>query len=427
MDAPSTFPRFPERFPELLAPAGDARRLAVALNYGADAVYLGATEHSLRAAAKGFTLEELPGAIAQAHARGARLYLALNVLAQTRHLGAIRELLQGLARFTEPPDALIIADPGVFDLATEHAPAIPRHISTQANTANLAAAKFWARQGANRIIPARELDCTELRALAMQSPLEIEAFIHGAQCMAVSGRCLLSAFLHNRSGNLGRCSHACRYEYRPYQLEEAKRAGEPLWELDDCAPEQPVSAGYSTLLAAEDLCLAGYLRWFARVGIAGLKIEGRTKSPGWLARVVDGYATALATLRATGRYDAPALLAELDQATARTHGTGFFLPQGRRAIRTPAPPTSRLVAEILAHEGDTLVLASKLAFQQDDTLALLLPGLRRPSLGPVSLEKPGGEAVAQVHPGTEIHLRAAALPELFKDQDPTGLFLLARA
>ena len=187
--------------PELLAPAGDLEKLKMAVLYGADAVYLGASDFSLRAQAHNFNDDELAAAVEFAHAHGVKVYLAVNVYAHEQHLPALRRFLPQAAALGV--DAFIIADSGVFRLAGELAPGVERHISTQAASSNSQTAQFWLDLGASRVVLAREVSLAECAQIARAVPIELEIFVHGAVCMAYSGRCLLSSFLCGRSANLG--------------------------------------------------------------------------------------------------------------------------------------------------------------------------------------------------------------------------------
>ncbi|MDD4952151.1 MAG: U32 family peptidase, partial [Desulfovibrionaceae bacterium] len=276
--------------PELLVPAGDMEMLETAAVYRADAVYLGGPELNLRAGARGFGFKALPRALDFARARGMRVYFCLNAYPRQGQLGLVDQYLDQLAE--AGPDALIVSDLGVADRARKRVPHIPLHVSTQANTTNSAALAFWREFGARRVNLARETDARALRDILLGRPgLEIEMFVHGAVCMALSGRCLLSAGLNARSANLGLCSHACRFEYRvsSYTVEEKTRPGLDVWE----ARRLDNDGAYSALFAARDLCLAHYLGWFARLGVSALKIEGRTRSSACLAQVADAYRSAL--------------------------------------------------------------------------------------------------------------------------------------
>ena len=317
----------PDFFPELLAPAGNLEKLRTAFFYGADAVYLGgeAGESSLnlRAGCEGFGARELAEGLRTAKEHGGRVYYCLNSMPMEqdmRHLPPVIEETASLG-----VDGFIIADPGVLRLARKYAPSVPVHLSTQANTTNGEAVRFWAERGVSRVNLARELSFKEIEAVRQACPdVELEVFVHGAMCLAVSGQCLLSAWLNGRPANAGRCTQPCRFEYRPvtgmeeggagfeqpldaggeggsgleamrgipctYTVEERTRPGEPLWSVNR-------EGAFTNIWAPDDLCLLPWLPWFIRMGITALKIEGRMKGPGYVAHVVDVYGSALRTLR----------------------------------------------------------------------------------------------------------------------------------
>ncbi len=383
---------------ELLAPAGTPAKAAMALHFGAQAIYLGGPDLSLRQAAGGFSLEELHATTALAHAHGARVYYALNILAHHRHLDAIARRLDELASCAI--DALIVADPGILAEAKRRLPHLPMHISTQANTSNAWAVRFWQEHGARRVNLARELSAGAIRAIRRACPeMELEIFVHGAQCMAISGQCLLSAYLLGRSGNHGECAHPCRYDYtvRALALEERYRPGDMLWELVE-------EEEFSQILASDDLCLLHALPWCARHGITALKIEGRTKSLAYLATVTDIYATALQDL-AAGTFHPRRFWPELARIASRPLSTGFFAPQRRRLPLPFLPLAAALrVQEALGH--GRFRAAVLLRLEAKTPLELVLPGLRRPRLDDYGLETETGEARTTVHSGTTIILRS---------------------
>ena len=196
--------------PELLVPASSLEVLKVAVVFGADAVYIGGEAFGLRAKAKNFSMEEIKEGIAFAHAHGVRVYVTANILAHNRDLEGVRAYFEELKNVG--PDALIISDPGVYQIAVEVCPEIERHISTQANNTNYGTYLFWHRLGAKRVVSARELSLEELKEIRRQIPdeMEIETFVHGAMCISYSGRCLLSNFFTGRDANQGACTHPCR-------------------------------------------------------------------------------------------------------------------------------------------------------------------------------------------------------------------------
>ena len=391
-----------KKLPELLAPAGNADKLATALTYGADAVYLGGQALSLRAKTEGFSFPELRKAAALAHGKGARVYFALNLLAWEEHLPIVESYLEELGDIDI--DGVIIADPGIVAMARKRIPHIPVHISTQANTSNSATARFWLDQGARRVNVARELGAGRIRAMASKVPeLEFEVFVHGAMCMAVSGRCLLSAHLTRRSGNLGHCTHPCRFDYKvtAVRLEERLRPGMDTWELRD-------GGDFSQIMAAEDLCLIKYLNWFRNNGIASLKIEGRMKTPSYLAQVTDVYRTALDDLTA-GNFRPGLYLGELQELATRPLSSAFFTPEP--VIQRPAlsrTMTRNIVGRIIEPAGpDAWVMDVKHRFETDAPLEILLPGLRRPVLtrSDYGVENAEGLRLDTVHGGMRVTLR----------------------
>ncbi len=297
--------------PELLAPAGSLSKLKLAFYYGADAVYLGGKSFSLRNSAENFTDNELAEAISYAHVRGRRIYAAVNIFARNddfrqlqAHLGLLADL---------HADAVLVSDPGVFRLARRTTPSLPVHISTQANTLNAEAARFWYEQGASRVVLARELSLAEIAEIHAAVPdLELEAFIHGAMCISYSGRCYLSDYLNGRSSNRGVCAQPCR---NAYEIRTMGEGGEWLRCEED---------GKGTyLLNSKDLNMSAHLEALRAAGVCSMKIEGRMKSEYYLATVVNTYRRILDM----GYSDA--LVAELETITHREYTTAYAF--GRNA------------------------------------------------------------------------------------------------
>ncbi|MBP3579209.1 MAG: U32 family peptidase [Lachnospiraceae bacterium] len=277
--------------PELLIPASSLEVLKVAVLYGADAVYIGGEMYGLRAKAKNFSREDMAEGIRFAHEHGKKVYVTANITAHNRDLEGVAEYFRELSCLdvTEDgtpirPDALIISDPGVFDLAKEHAPEIDVHISTQANNVNYGTYRFWHRMGATRVVSARELSLAEIKELRENIPedLEIETFIHGAMCISYSGRCLLSNYFTGRDANLGACTHPCRWKY--YLMEE-NRPGEylPVFENDRG----------TYIFNSKDLCMIEYIPEIVDAGIDSLKVEGRMKTALYVAAVARTYRRAI--------------------------------------------------------------------------------------------------------------------------------------
>ena len=299
--------------PELLAPAGDLEKLRMAILYGADAVYLGGRDFSLRAGAGNFSLPEMAEGISFAHARGARVLAAVNIFAHNQDLEKLPAYLGQLKELNV--DGLIVADPGVIRLARQLVPQMPLHLSTQANNVNWASLQFWAKQGIKRVVLGRELTLSEIRQIREKVQLELEVFIHGAMCLSYSGRCYLSRYFNDRDANQGDCSQPCRWRYR---LQEEKRPGQYL------PVEQDEHGTY--LLSSKDLCLLPYLPDLVQAGLNSFKIEGRMKSIHYVATVVRAYRLALDaywTDPLNYRLD-PALLAELDKVSHRKYTTAFL-------------------------------------------------------------------------------------------------------
>ena len=311
--------------PELLIPASSLEVLKVAILYGADAVYIGGEMYGLRAKAKNFSREDMAEGIKFAHAHGKKVYVTANITAHNRDLEGVAEYFRELscldvAEDGTPvrPDALIISDPGVFDLAKEHAPEIDVHISTQANNVNYGTYRFWHRMGATRVVSARELSLAEIKELRENIPaeLEIETFIHGAMCISYSGRCLLSNYFTGRDANLGACTHPCRWKY--YLMEE-NRPGEylPVFENDRG----------TYIFNSKDLCMIEYIPEIVDAEIDSLKVEGRMKTALYVAAVARTYRRAIDDF-----FEDPAKYQEnleyyreeIAKCTYRQFTTGFF-------------------------------------------------------------------------------------------------------
>jgi U32 family peptidase len=299
--------------PELLVPAGDMAKLKTALDFGADAVYLGTDRFGLRAHAGNFSLQQLAEARNLTRDRGKRLYLTLNAFLRPSDLVPLSDLLQELRLLDL--DAYIVSDPGVISLVRRIDPRRPIHLSTQANTTNAAAAAFWKGAGVSRVNLARELTLAEIGEIGSAVDMELEVFVHGAMCIAWSGRCLLSAALTGRSANEGACAHPCRWRY---SLMEETRPGEYF-------PIEEDSAG-TYILNSRDLCLIEHLPELLKAGATSLKIEGRMKSLYYVAAVTRVYRAALDRYLEdpeSWRCD-PAWLEELDKVSHRPYDKGFL-------------------------------------------------------------------------------------------------------
>lgn len=308
---------------ELVAPAGDPEKLRIAVAYGADAVYFGGRDFSLRAGAGNFSVEEMHEGVSYAHAHHVKCYLAANIYAHEADMTPLATFLEETAPLGL--DAYLVSDPGVLALVRRLVPGATLHLSTQANTTNHEAARFWYEAGVRRIVLARELSLPEIAAIRREIPpdMELEAFVHGAMCMAYSGRCLLSNYLTGRDANRGACAHPCRWRYT---LMEEKRPGEAY-------PIEEDGRG-SYILSAGDLCMLAHIPQLLRAGVTAAKIEGRNKSIFYLASLLSAYRKAIdACLQnpdaAPGDpvlYD-PAWMDELLKASHRRLTTGFYFGQ----------------------------------------------------------------------------------------------------
>lgn len=303
---------------ELLAPAGNFEKLQAALIYGADAVYIGGKNFSLRAYGGNFSDEEILAAVDFTHRRGKKIYVAANIFARNGDLEALAryfEFLDGAG-----VDAVLISDLGVFSLAKAVTKNLELHVSTQANVTNWRAANLFHELGASRIVLARELTQAEILEIKRNCATELEIFIHGAMCISYSGRCYLSKYLTGRDGNRGECTHSCRWKY---SLMEEKRPNEFF------AVEEDERGAY--VMNSKDLCLLPYLDRVIESGVSSLKIEGRMKSVNYVAGVVKVYRAAIDSY-----FDNPKnfsvradWLEELDKVAHRPYTTGFFLGDGK--------------------------------------------------------------------------------------------------
>jgi len=304
------------RKPELLIPASSLEVLKIAVIFGADAVYIGGEAYGLRAKAKNFSMEEMKEGIAFAHERGVKVFVTANILAHNYDLEGVENYLNELK--TMKPDALIIADPGIFSIAKRVCPEIELHISTQANNTNYLTYHFWKDLGAKRVVAARELSLAEIKQIRENIPedLEIEAFIHGAMCISYSGRCLLSNYFTGRDANKGACTHPCRWRYA---VVEEQRPGEYL-------PVYENERG-TYIFNSKDLCMIEHIPEVLDAGIDSLKIEGRMKTALYVATVARTYRKAIDDyLESEEKYkeNLEWYKEEIGKCTYRQFTTGFF-------------------------------------------------------------------------------------------------------
>ncbi|MBK5915017.1 tRNA 5-hydroxyuridine modification protein YegQ [Rhodocyclus purpureus] len=364
--------------PELLAPAGSLAMARAALAFGADALYAGPPRYSLRVRNNEFgDPERLAQAIDETHALGRRFYMVVNALPHNSKLKSFHADLAPLVALA--PDALIMADPGLIDLTREAWPQMPIHLSVQANTMNWAAVRFWHKQGIERVILSRELSLDEIAEIRQRCPeVELEVFVHGALCIAHSGRCLLSGYFNRRDANQGSCTNACRWQY---QVHAADADGNPLsaaapapadgqggcafpggsqWLIEErerpgeLMPIEEDEHG-TYILNSKDLRAIEHVERLVAIGVDSLKIEGRTKSAYYAARTTQAYRRALDDARAGRPFD-PGLLTTLDALASRGYTEGFYrrhLPAATQnyASGASAGGLSRYVGDVVVHDA----------------------------------------------------------------------------
>jgi len=395
------------RLPELLAPAGGMESLRAAIHFGADAVYGGMKRFGLRAFAGNFGPEELAEAVRLCHAAGKRFYVTMNCYPFDDEMDAFVEAAREALRLGV--DAAIAADPGAIAVLRREVPDLPVHVSTQANTLNAAAAEMYRSLGCARVILAREMSLERIRALhgRIGDGIELETFVHGASCMAYSGRCMLSAYLTGRSGNRGECAQPCRWKYA---VTEEKRPGEYLPVAED-------ERG-TYLFSARDLCLMPLLPQLCAAGVASLKIEGRMKTEYYVAVVTGAYRRALDLLaRGQDCFDEalPGLMEELACASHRLSDTGFLLGNPEKPGEAEGFWQEReYVARVLEGPGadGKARLLLKNRFRAGDALELMTPGGIAAVTAEAFLREKTGETVETLGvAGETIRMRLPACAE----------------
>jgi len=379
--------------PELLSPAGTIRNMRYAFAYGADAVYAGMPRYSLRVRNNDFLEENLRRGIDEAHALGKQFFVAANAMP---HGAKLRTFIEDIRPVIEMgPDALIMADPGLILLVREQWPGMPIHLSVQANTTNAAGVRFWQNAGVSRVILSRELSLDEIAEIRQQCPdMELEVFVHGALCIAYSGRCLLSGYFNHRDANQGTCTNACRWEYNigeieqppevsidtiqrhpkaddVYYIEERGRPGELMPIMED-------EMG-TYIMNSKDLRAVEHVHRLVEIGIDCLKIEGRTKSHYYTARTAQVYRRAIDDAVAGHPFD-PQLLYELEGLANRGYTDGFYQRHESRELQNYRAGISKsmqqqFVAEVLPEQGGygLVSVVAKNKFRIGDELELLTP------------------------------------------------------
>ena len=383
------------QIPELLAPAGDLERLRYAINYGADAVYCSLPEFGMRSAPANFTPEQLTEGVIYAHARGRKVYLTMNTLPTNEEADRLPDAIKEAAK--AGVDAFIVADLGVLDACKTVAPDIDVHMSTQTGITNWAAARAAYHLGAKRVVLAREMSLQDIAILRDKTPpeLEIEAFVHGAMCMSVSGRCLLSSYMAGRSGNRGECAQPCRWKY---SLVEEHRPGQymEIGESEDNG---------SYILNANDLCTAPFIDLICKAGVDSLKIEGRAKTFYYVASVVSAYRRALDAFLADPYNDSFELpddvIEELNRTSHRHYSPGFYFGK-EQAQQTPSHTYVRdwdFIGTVDSWENGVAHCTQRGKFAVGDSIEILQPDGSVVKLTPAWIENADGERVdATPHP-----------------------------
>ncbi|MFT6333143.1 MAG: putative protease [Lentimonas sp.] len=383
---------------ELLLPAGSLSRLKTAILYGADAVYCGTPDMSLRTKSA-FSLEDLVEGIEYAHSKGKKVYLTLNLFSHNKDIEKLPEYIATVQKVK--PDGLIIADPGVAHFVKEHAPELEIHVSTQANVCSWLSVKFWQDQGAKLVVLAREVSFAELKEIREKCPdIKLEAFIHGSMCMTYSGRCLLSNFMSERGANQGSCSHSCRWGYKvkiklkdnteheieitdqnkdlfDFFLEEEIRPGELM-------PFEEDMAG-SYILNSKDLCLMPKLNEYLEIGVDSLKVEGRNKTEYYAGTVARAYRMAIDDYYEDPEsWDAEKYMGELEAVANRGYTLAFH--EGRLTNlahdydSTKSTAIYEYAAKIAKWDGDDILIQIKNRIVVGDVLEFLSPFARQPIL-----------------------------------------------
>ncbi len=392
--------------PELLAPAGNFEKLVTAIHYGADAVYLGGKDLSLRAKAGNFSATDMEKGIAYAHDHGVKVYVTVNVLAHNRDLIGIENYLLSLKKYNV--DGIIVADPGILQLCKMIIPEVPIHLSTQANVTNYASVKFWSSQGVARLNLARELSLNEIGEIRQKVKDELEIFVHGALCISYSGRCMLSNYLTDRDANRGNCSHPCRYNYA---LTEEKRPGQFY-------PVEEDGRG-TYIFNSKDLCLLMLLPELVASGVDSLKIEGRMKSIFYVGGVVRIYRAALDYLKQLppSAWDKPdeirlpeIFLEEIQKTGTRGITENFMkerptskdmLYESSRADQKVEP------VAVIREVAETLLVEIRNRIKLGEIIEYMDKGLSQQTATLESMVTEKGQSISSANPGNVVYIKTS--------------------
>lgn len=348
---------------ELLAPAGDMEKFLTALHFGADAVYMAGRQFGLRAYSTNFSDDEIAYCCRYAHERGKKVYITVNIYANDGDFTNLPAYIKNLEN--AGADAVLVSDPGIIELVRETAPKLPIHLSTQANTTNGYAARFWYKQGISRIVCARECSLEQIAHMKALCPqMEFEAFVHGAMCISYSGRCLLSNYLTGRESNRGECVQACRWKY--LVVPEGRTESLPV--------EEDERGTY--IFNSRDLNMLSHLGDVIESGVCSLKIEGRMKSPYYVATVANAYRRALDKFYAGKEYATKKLVSELKKPSHRAYTTGFFYGRDTAEPKeyyqsSKAAAESKFIAVVSDWEKGVATVKMRNRFQVGDTLEIL--------------------------------------------------------
>lgn len=387
---------------ELLLPAGNKEKLEYAIRYGADAVYLGVVDFSLRAMRKGelITLDNLKDSIDLAHQLGKKAYLTLNIFAFNNDIHALEECMERIS--DSNPDALIVSDVGIMRIVRRYMPDTPLHISTQANSLNYEAVKFWQDYGATRVILGREVNIKDMAEMKSAVPnMELEVFVHGAQCVSFSGRCLISDYMTNgeRKANQGNCCQPCRWSYK---LVEETRPGQ-YYEIEQ-------NERGTHIMSTKDLCLVNHLPKLIDAGVDSLKVEGRTKSLYYVSAVAKTYREAIDAVYKDKNIDLTPYFNELLKVGNRGYTTGFYLGDGEYPNDGYSYDISKGLAgadflcEIHDKDGDFYKIKTKNKFFVNTDIEVISPSERFTTQA-VEIKNKDGEQLEFANTNDELWVR----------------------
>jgi len=398
------------KLPEVLAPAGDLEKLRTAYMYGADACYMGMKSVSMRVKGSTLDIDEIEEALKISREMGKKLYLTMNIHAHENKLNFLDKEIDRLKELKKRgliPDGLLISDAGVFMAVHEACPWVDIHISTQANTLNSAAVEFWAKQGVTRVVFGREVSLREIKQIReklekKKIKVELEAFVHGAMCMAYSGRCLLSNFMSNRDANEGMCAHSCRWDYKTYYLEEGKREGEYLPVYED---EEGTS-----IMSSKDMCMVEHLADIIDSGIDSAKIEGRHKTLFYTAIASRIYRQAM-DLAAKGKGPTPEILDLAETINTRGYFTGFWYgkpgAEGQKYTGDKGDYNSKycFAGIIRKVEGGVAEMEVKNTLKAGDHLDIITPTKNIPLVLGEFSNALNDQAIQEAHAGQQFSIR----------------------